>query len=489
MNSKIFFDKSTYLYYLLIILLIVGSIYILSTTKKLSSNVAQINFNAATAYAEDISSNIAELIKSRTGGEIVESLKKSESLRSELNSHLSLFISKRYRYVYVVRKKEKGDRFEFLLDGAKKERSEFLESFQPANPAKWLEVYKTKKPLYFKHKDIKSLWLTYLRPIVTNNRVEAIVVIDFSLQEYHYIQEALKDLSKIIELFMFFLLLIFVFVSILGYIDRKKIALIEAQAQEIQNFNLNLQKRVEEEVRKNREKDKLLLEQSRLAQMGEMIGMIAHQWRQPISTISATSMELSMKAQLQQLNTEEAIKIANRISELTQHLSATIEDFRNFFKPTKEKKDITYADLIDSTLSIVETSLKSKNIKVVTEIRSDVVFHTYANELKQVLLNLIKNAEDVLVERKVKDPCIKIIAEGNTLSVSDNAGGIPQENIAKIFDPYFSTKGLNGTGLGLYMSKTIIHEHCGGTLSVKNDEEGAVFTITLPLGDAQEEVA
>ncbi|SFV75433.1 histidine kinase [hydrothermal vent metagenome] len=241
-----------------------------------------------------------------------------------------------------------------------------------------------------------------------------------------------------------------------------------------------MQKRIEEEVAKNREKDKQMLQQSRLAQMGEMIGMIAHQWRQPLSAISSASIAINMKAQMDMLDSKSAIELAEKISEFTQYLSKTIDDFREFYKDKKEKQDVTYKELIDSTLNIVEVSLKNKNIKLVIEMQSEITFHTYANELKQVLLNLIKNAEDALLEKGVESPCIKIITQENRLIVSDNGGGIPEDIIDKIFDPYFSTKkNLNGTGLGLYMSKTIIEEHCEGKLSVHNGEDGAVFVVEL----------
>ena len=247
----------------------------------------------------------------------------------------------------------------------------------------------------------------------------------------------------------------------------------------LKELNFTLEKRIREEIEKNREKDKQLFHQSRLAQMGEMIGMIAHQWRQPLSAISSASIAINMKAQMDMLDSKSAIELADKISEFTQYLSKTIDDFREFYKDKKEKQDITYKELIDSTLNIVEVSLKNKNIKLVIDIESEIVFQTYANELKQVLLNLIKNAEDALLEKEVKNPYIKILAQENRLIVSDNGGGIPEDIIDKIFDPYFSTKSLNGTGLGLYMSKTIIEEHCEGKLTVHNEADGAVFVIEL----------
>ena len=245
-------------------------------------------------------------------------------------------------------------------------------------------------------------------------------------------------------------------------------------------LNNSLEEKVQEEVENNRQKDQQMIEQSRLAQMGEMISMIAHQWRQPLSAIGSISAALELKSKLNKLDNDMVLKQAHNISKNVQHLSSTINDFRDFFKPLKIKKDISFDDAIISALNIVGSSIEDKSITVVKSLHSKECFSTYSNELKQVILNLLKNAEDILIEKNIQDPIITIITKDNYLSIKDNGGGIPEGIMAKIFDPYFSTKlEKNGTGLGLYMSKTIIEEHCGGKLSVANDEDGAVFTIEL----------
>ena len=261
---------------------------------------------------------------------------------------------------------------------------------------------------------------------------------------------------------------------------------IEYKTKELKTLNENLQLMVKKEVEKNREKEKQLVQQSRMAQMGEMLSMIAHQWRQPLAAISASSALIELKASRDSLDSGTAQQKAQDISRFSQHLSDTIDDFKNFFKPNKEKSKTTYDEVIRSVLSIIEVSIANKNIQLFQELNCHETFSTYPNELKQVVLNFIKNAEDALLEKEVKEPTIKIstyIKEGKyILEVSDNAGGIPEDIIEKIFDPYFSTKkGKEGTGLGLYMSKTIIEEHCNGKLTVDNNN-GAVFTIELDPG-------
>ncbi len=253
---------------------------------------------------------------------------------------------------------------------------------------------------------------------------------------------------------------------------------------QVVELNETLELRVEEEVTKNRDKDKQLLQQSRLAQMGEMISMIAHQWRQPLAAISSTSAAIELRAKLNKLNTQEVAELSANISRYSQHLSATINDFRDFFKSEKKIEFTSYCEIIDSVLNIVEASIENQNIKIIRDCNCGDKFKISKNGLKQVVLNIIKNAEDILLEKKIKEPYIKIttsVEDGNNiLKISDNGGGVPEDIIDKIFDPYFSTKlEKNGTGLGLYMSKIIIQEHCNGKLSVCNKDDGAEFEIVL----------
>jgi PAS domain S-box-containing protein len=245
-------------------------------------------------------------------------------------------------------------------------------------------------------------------------------------------------------------------------------------------FQSLLKDKVEEEVQKNREKDKILLQQSRLAQMGEMISMIAHQWRQPLSAISAASGSIEFKASRNKLNNEIAQELSRKISQYVQHLSSTIEDFRNFFKTNKSQQKVSLHQLVASTINIVQHSIENKNIELITHYEKELIVNTYANEVQQVVLNIIKNAEDVLLEKRVQEPQIKIIVDEKTILIEDNGGGIDPDIMDKIFEPYFSTKDeKDGTGLGLYMSKIIIEQHCHGALRVTNTNKGALFSITV----------
>jgi len=231
---------------------------------------------------------------------------------------------------------------------------------------------------------------------------------------------------------------------------------------------------------KNIKQEKMMQQQHRLAQMGEMLSMIAHQWRQPLSAITAAAGVLEIKAKLNKLEKETTLELSSKIKDFSSHLSLTIDDFRNFFKANKTKSSTDFQKIVQSVLSIIEHSLESNKITLTQNITEVEEFVTYENELKQVLLNLIKNAEDILLEKEIQNANIKIEVNKRELSVSDNGGGVPKDLLEKIFDPYFSTKiQKDGTGLGLYMSKMIVEDHCKGKLRVENTHEGAKFTITL----------
>jgi len=254
---------------------------------------------------------------------------------------------------------------------------------------------------------------------------------------------------------------------------------------EKEQFHKTLVEQVAIEVANNQKKDKMIMYQSRLAQMGEMINMIAHQWRQPLNAITLATAAIQMKAKRDILDQATAIELATKISGFAFHLSTTIDDFRNFFKTNKTKKTTNYKQLVESVLLIIESSLKNHQIEFKLHIKNLIQITTYENEMKQVLLNLIKNAEDALVEREVVKPYIQVIIDGDTLRVLDNAGGIASDIEEKIFEPYFSTKTKkDGTGLGLYMSKMIVEDHCGGKLLASNTQDGAQFTIILGADDA-----
>jgi len=233
------------------------------------------------------------------------------------------------------------------------------------------------------------------------------------------------------------------------------------------------------------EQEELMIAQSRHAAMGEMISMIAHQWRQPISVIAMDANNILADIELEMIE-EKSLRVSSKdIIKQTQELSKTIDDFRNFFKPEKNAQEITVKELINDALGVIGKSLYNNQIEIVLEIDEDKKVTTYTRELMQVFINIIKNAKEALLENKIEAKKIIICTcedgENFKFRICDNAGGVRVENIEKIFNPYFTTKGAkNGTGLGLYMSKTIVEKHLQGSLTVDNDDDGACFEITIP---------
>ncbi len=218
----------------------------------------------------------------------------------------------------------------------------------------------------------------------------------------------------------------------------------------------------------------LLLQQSRLASMGEMVSTIAHQWRQPLTHLSYLFMNMKKKA-----NDPEFVRLKLEEGKAQLgYMSQTIEDFSSFYNPSKEKTDFSIQTACQKAITIASPSLKKVGVVLDIDTKTDFNAFGNQNEFEQVILNLINNARDILIERAIKTPHITIMIERNSIQVSDNAKGISKETIHKIFDPYFSTKSKSD-GIGLYIAKTIIEKEMGGTLLVKNDTQGAVFTITL----------
>ena len=231
-----------------------------------------------------------------------------------------------------------------------------------------------------------------------------------------------------------------------------------------------------------------ILEQSKNAQMGDIIGNIAHQWRQPLSVISTAATGIQIKKQLGMISDDEENSLLESIDKNAQFLSKTIDIFRNYIKEKRETKTVILQTRVNLAISIVEASLKNNNIKIINNINKidDIQIFIVVGELTQVLINIFNNAKDILSEQNKKDKWIKIDLERREnkaiITIEDNGGGIPDNLISKIFDPYFTTKHQSqGTGLGLYISKDIIEKHLHGKLSVKNSQNGAIFKIELPL--------
>ncbi len=256
---------------------------------------------------------------------------------------------------------------------------------------------------------------------------------------------------------------------------------IKKQTEQLKKLNTNLEERIKKEVEKNREKDRIMFQQARFASMGEMIGNIAHQWRQPLSELDILLFNLKKAFFVQ--NDKNKFKIYYRSSQkVIQRMSQTIDDFRNFFKQNKEKSQIDVQKLIKEAILIIKETFKSNDIKIIFNIKNSIIINGHKNELLQVILNILNNAKDALVLNKTNDKKIFIDIKKEKfvkIIICDNGGGIKKDIIDRIFDPYFTTKhSSQGTGIGLYMSKKIIEQN-GGSIDVYNNCDGACFEIKL----------
>lgn len=297
-------------------------------------------------------------------------------------------------------------------------------------------------------------------------------------------KQNLKRLNKLeIEKMITFSIIVTVIFVILSYIFAKI----------IEKRFLVYQKLVEDEIIRNRQKDEIMFQQSKMAAMGEMLENIAHQWRQPLSAISMNASGLQLRMDLEEVDKSVIDKVLDNIVKSTMFLSRTIEDFRNFFKSDKKQTEFNLKDTLEQSIKIVDSKFKNRDIKVFTTLE-DIKVYGSNNELVQVLMNILNNARDILENKKEDEERVLQISiskdnENALIKIHDNGGGVADGVAKKIFDPYFTTKHQSqGTGIGLYMSREIVVKHFKGTIEVENkpfeyngkSHYGAMFTITIP---------
>jgi PAS domain S-box-containing protein len=265
---------------------------------------------------------------------------------------------------------------------------------------------------------------------------------------------------------------------------RRHEELLEAHQKQLEEINSSLESRIEKTVAELRNKDDILIQQSRLTAMGEMISNIAHQWRQPLNNIGLIVQNLQLAFKAKDLTEQQLDEDVAETMTIIQQISETINNFRNFFSYEKEVSSFIINEIVSRALSFVTPSLKSKGISVELDEQPDVAAVGYPNEYLQAFLNIILNARDALLEQQVGQPLISIrIFQENgrsVVTVCDNGGGIHEDILPKIFDPYFTTKQqCNGTGIGLYMAKMIVDKKMHGSLSARNVDGGAELRIEV----------
>ncbi len=263
------------------------------------------------------------------------------------------------------------------------------------------------------------------------------------------------------------------------------------QTRKLYELNKNLEERVREEVRKNEEKQKMLFWQSRFASLGQMMANIAHQWRQPLTELTLAL--FNMKRAAFKRDDEQLEAIYDEAKTMIQNMSQTIEDFINFFRPDKPKEPFEIAKGLEESMQILHKTLEKEHIEIDMSIDTSLKAVGVSNELSQVIINLLQNAKDAFIENDVRERKIslKVSRDGDfaRIIVADNAGGIEESALERIFEPYFTTKHTaKGTGLGLFMSKMIIEKGLSGSIEASNCGDGACFVIEIPLAEETADV-
>lgn len=317
------------------------------------------------------------------------------------------------------------------------------------------------------------------------------------LEEYRQKAEVIKSQSlrsklSIVVFGVIIGLLVSVYLIMMFY-HQKEIELlnkeledkVDERTRELKEMNETLERRVVEEVEENRKKDEAMLTQSRYLAMGEVIEMISHQWRQPISVIGAIASHMMINIELEIDSREEMKKELEKLSSEIQQLSRIITQFSDLFEEDSQEHPVRPCDVLNEILSVMKSSFEHNNITVETSYTKNCEIMLISRDLFQVYWNIINNAKEILIERAIEEPKIKIETkkseEGIVTYIADNGGGIEEKYIDKIFEPYFSTKeDLNGKGLGLYIAKSLLEKKIHGTITVHNNDQGALFIITIP---------
>jgi len=248
-------------------------------------------------------------------------------------------------------------------------------------------------------------------------------------------------------------------------------------SKEIEILNSSLEEKIRKAIEENRKKDQIMFQQSKLASMGEMMGAIAHQWRQPLNVLAINIQMLEDMEENGEINTNFIENFVEKNMKTIQFMSQTIDDFKDFFEPTKQKETFKLEDSITEVLKLIEKQLQNYNISInISSDNSEI--ESYKSEFKQVILNLLNNSKEAFIENNIQNPQIDIEIKERVITFSDNAGGIPKEIQNRVFEPYFTTKD-NGTGIGLYMSKIIIEEHLNGKISFIVEDNHTIFKISF----------
>jgi len=462
------------------IIIISSALFLFFSFEKTKDNIHKMIFERMIDDISSLSNNYKKefLFYLPKNENWFEFLKKHPKLQKHLQYDLSLLATKDMKYVYFLY--VKNNRYIFLADGSKSDRAKFGESFEPLNK----KEFQILKPHYFFHKKLKSIFLTYVNPVIVNKKIKGVIVTDVSIDFLQFIKFMLDILTKNVYVILFFSFMFFIVVVSFSFFDFKREKEKENLLKQLEKTNKNLEKKVKEKLNELRHKDAVIMNQGKLVALGEMLNMIAHQWRQPLNALSAASIHLELKVEMESLEKEQIIKFTQFVQEEAQRLSGIIDDFMNFSKPDEKKEEFYLRDAIEDVMKIIKVQLENHDIEIKMNIPKNFKIKSYKKVIEHILLNLILNARDALDESNIKNKEIIISVEENNenikIIVYDNGNKITEDIAKRIFEPYFTTKEEGkGTGLGLYMSKKLAEEKLKGKLCFENRDDGIEFILKL----------
>lgn len=412
-----------------------------------------------------------------------------ENLRIGKDNYFFIYSTTNVLLSHPFRQNEIGQDDTFMQDG---DDPELIQKFVKAaikNPKGtfvkyyWHKPYQTQKIKKRTFVKLYEEWNWVLCAGVYADDIEKVIA-----YKKEQLETTILDYIRTITVISLLLILISSYIAI--EISRKINSAFSNYQQKVKNredelkeLNQGLNNKIEVAIEDAQEKDRAMLHQSRLARMGTLLNMISHQWRQPVSQIAGILMELESVAEVKKVKRKYLLSSIQEATSILEHMSLTIEDFKKFFRPEKEKEDFYISKACEDARALIKDTYSNEKIELDFNVIEDKKISGYRREYSQVILNLFINAKDELLSKEIKnkkvDLTINVIDNKSIVIVKDNAGGIKMDNTEMIFEPYFSTKKSQGTGLGLYMSKMIIEKHMEGDLSVINDKNGAVFKIEV----------
>lgn len=318
-------------------------------------------------------------------------------------------------------------------------------------------------------------------------------------QKFYLVMEgskpSLNDMENnkmIASILIFATIMSVIFTFVLTRPIRGIFAAVAKRADELGELATNLDNTITLKTLEIAQKDRLLQNQNKFAELGELIGNIAHQWRQPLTRLSLILQNLRAFKRKNKMSDESFYEAVENSLRQIEFMTSTVENFRNFYKKDDAKREFSVKSAVEDILGIIGAIIEHSHIRLEVSCAEDIFILANKNEFSQVLMNILINAKDAIDERALKNGLIKITATKKEdeilIQIEDNAGGIDAAIMQKIFDPYFTTKKDKGTGIGLYIANTIVKERLGGSLSVQNTNDGAVFRIVLKGSFIQNDV-